>query len=328
MSAGTVTMFLLLQITGAIRAAGNSTLPMILLIGANVLNIVLDIWLVFGGLGVPPMGVAGAAWATVIARGVFALLGLGALYRGFAGLRIRRFAWNWGVSWTILKIGIPSCAQWLVRMLSYVYVLRFLSDAAPRALVGTTEAQAAFGVGLRLDSLALFSGIGWGAAAATFVGQSLGRGLPERAVRATWIALGLNMAMMLLFAGAYVLFADPLLASMGFDTAVQGAGVDAEVVREIGRTYIFVTSSGYVFLAVAVVISQALAGAGATKFPLLIEVVGYGLVGYPLTGWMASQAGTFGLRGLWAVAVVIHLAVAVAYVLWFHYGGWAKKELR
>ena len=281
MSLGTITMFLLLQVTGVMRAAGNSTLPMILVIGANVLNIVLDIWFVFGGLGLPSMGVAGAAWATVIARGVFAAWGIAALYRGFAGLRLRRWYWHWRTNWTILKIGIPSCAQWLVRMLSYLYMLRFLAEAAPKAAgamvpvtQAVTEAQAAFGVGLRLDTVALFGGFGWGAAAATFVGQNLGRGLPERAVRATWIALGLNMVMMLLFAGAYVLFADPLLNVMGFDV---GDVINAENVREIGRTYLYVASSGYVYLAVAVVISQALAGAGATKFPFFLEVVAYGV---------------------------------------------------
>jgi Na+-driven multidrug efflux pump len=133
------------------------------------------------------------------------------------------------------------------------------------------------------------------------------------------------MMMMLLFAATYVLFADPLLGVMGFD--LTGAA-NAEVVREIGRTYLYVNSAGYVFLAVAVVISQALAGAGATKFPFVLEVIAYGAIGYPLTGWVAARADIFGLRGLWAVAVLLHLAVAVAYVIWFRHGPWARKELR
>jgi MATE family multidrug resistance protein len=196
--------------------------------------------------------------------------------------------------------------------------------AAERVGESVTNAQAAFGVGLRLDTLALFSGFGWGAAAATFVGQSLGRGLPGRARRATWIALGLNMAMMLLFAAAFVLFADGLLRLMGFDVSET---TDAVSVLRMGRTYLYVASSGFVFLAVAIVISQALAGAGATKFPLLLELVAYGAVGYPLTGWVAHNAEQFGLRGLWFVAVALHLAVAVAYVIWFRLGRWSRKEL-
>ena len=99
-------------------------------------------------------------------------------------------------------------------------------------------------------------------------------------------------------------------------------------VQEIGRTYLYVASSGFVFLAVAVVLSQALAGAGATKAPLLIEVVAYGLVGYPFVEWVAGRADEWGLRGLWMAAVALHLAVAIAYVLWFHFGPWARKVIR
>jgi len=333
MSAGTVTMFLLLTVTGALRAVGNSLVPLILLGGANLFNVILDIWFIFGGFGLPEMGVAGAAWATVVARGIFALAGLALLYRGFLGIKIRRWLWRGQMIRSMLAIGVPSCIQWLVRMAAYLYTLRFVEVAAPKALPhvadAVTNAQAAFGIGLRLDSLALFSGFGWGAAAATLVGQNLGRGRVDRAVRASWIALGLNMAMMCVFAATYVLFADFLLGLMGFDVGVgTAASANADIVHALGRTYLYVASSGFVFLAVAVVLSQALAGAGATKFPLLIEVVAYGAIGYPLTAWAADNAGRFGLRGLWLAAVAIHLAVAIVYVLWFRFGSWARKEIR
>jgi len=324
-SAGTITMFLLMTITGGMRAVGNSFVPLVLLGGANLLNVVLDWWFVFGGFGLEPMGVAGAAWATVAARGIFAGVGLVLMFRGFLGLKLRRWYVNGRMMWQMLTIGIPSCVQWLVRMASYLYILYFVGQAAPLAGRGVTEAQAAFGVGLRLDTLALFSGFGWGAAAATLVGQNLGRGRIERAARPAWIALGLNMAMMLVFAAAYVLFAEQLLHFMGFDLSAMADGAQ---VRDIGRTYLYVMSSGFVFLAVAVVLSQALAGAGATKFPLLIEVVAYGAIGFPFTRWVASRADVWGLRGLWLSAVALHLAVAVAYVVWFRLGPWAKKEIK
>src|SRR5688572_12809409 len=118
MSAGTVTMFLLLHVTGALRAVGNSTVPVVLLVGSNVLNVGLDFWWVLGGWGVPQMGAAGAAWATVASRGLCALIGLALLYRGVGGLRLRRFAWSWGPMVTILKVGIPSCGRWVVRMVA------------------------------------------------------------------------------------------------------------------------------------------------------------------------------------------------------------------
>lgn len=323
MSAGTVTMFLLLHVTGALRAVGNSTIPMVLLVGSNVLNVALDFWWVLGGWGVPALGAAGAAWATVASRGVCSVAGLLWLYRGVGPLRLRRFAWSWRPMLTILRVGIPSCGQWVVRMVACGYLMYFIAEAAPRAGELKADVQAAFSLGIRFDTLALFSGFGWGAAAATIVGQNLGRGLKERALQASWIALGLNMAMMLLFAGAFVLFADPLISFMGFD--VQG---DGDAVRRLGRTYLYVSSAGYVFVAVGLVISQAMAGAGATRFALVLETLAYGVGGLVLGGWAASRAGDLGLRALWLVAVAVHLAVAIAYVVWFRRGTWLTKELR
>jgi putative MATE family efflux protein len=318
-SLGTVTMFLLLQVTGAIRATGNSTLPMAVLVGANALNVVLAIWWVFGGLGWPRMGVVGAAWATVVSRGLACLPAFVMLWHGFHGLKLRRFAWRWRTVRQILAIGIPGCGQWLVRMIAYIYVLRFVSVAASEG--ERTAAQAAFGIGLRLDTFALFCGVGWAAAAATIVGQNLGSRNHDRAVQASWIAVGLNAATMLLFAAAYVIFAEPLIRFLGHDVQTG----DFEAVVRIGRTYLSVSAAGYVYMAVGIVISQAMAGAGHTKPSLWIELLGYVVVGLPLSWVVAINAPALGgLRALWLAALVSHLVVAVAYVVWFRRGTWLE----
>lgn len=319
MSLGTVTMFLLLQVTGAIRAAGNSTLPMAVLIGANILNVVLAVWWVFGGLGIPAMGVVGAALATVVSRGIAVLPAMWALWRGFAGLRIRGFALRWRTQWQMLKIGVPSCGQFLVRMIQYLYLLFFVAQAAPKDQV--VAAQAAFGIGIRLDSFALFCGLGWAAAASTLVGQNLGVGQRERALRASWIAVGLNAATMLLFAALYVLFSEPLIRFLGHDSG-PGGGDFASVVR-IGRTYLEVSSASYVYLAVGIVLSQAMAGAGSTKAAFWIETAGYGFLGLPLAWVVSTHAQSLGgLRALWLAVLVTHVGVAAAYVIWFRMGRW------
>jgi putative MATE family efflux protein len=321
MSLGTVTMFLLLQVTGAIRANGNSVLPMALLVAANLLNVVLAVWWVFGGLGLEGMGVVGAAWATVVSRGLAVLPAFFLLYRGFSGIRIRRFALRWKTMWHILRIGVPGCGTWLVRMIQYLYVYAFVPLAAPMGEV--VSAQAALGIGLRLDAFALFSGVGWAAAASTLVGQNLGVGRKERAARASWIAVGLDAATMLLFAAAFVIFAEPLIRFLGTDV---GEGNFDDVVNH-GRTYLVVSSAGYVYLAIGLVLSQAMAGAGQTKPSFWIECLGYVVVGLPLA-WVASThaPNLGGLRALWLAVVVTHLLVAAAYVVWFRRGRWAEAR--
>jgi len=69
-AAGLITMFWLIQVTAVLRAGGDARWPMILLIAANVLNVVLSWAMVHGTWGLPAMGVPGAAWGTVISRGV------------------------------------------------------------------------------------------------------------------------------------------------------------------------------------------------------------------------------------------------------------------
>lgn len=319
MSLGTVTMFLLLQVTGAIRAAGNSVLPMALLVGANVLNVVLCVWWVFGGLGVPAMGVVGAAWATVVSRGVAVLPAFYLLYRGFSGLRIRRVAVRWKTLGRILQIGIPGCGTWLVRMVQYLYLVHFVAKVVPEGEV--TAAQAAYNVGLRLDAFALFCGVGWAAAASTLVGQNLGAGRADRAERASWIAVGLNAATMLLFGAAYVLFSEPLIRFLGTD----GGSADFATVVRIGRTFLLVSSAGYAWVAIGIVLQQAMAGAGHTKASFVIELLGYTVLGFPLA-WLASAHADAlgGVRGLCLSVLVTHFVVASAYVVWFRRGRWAR----
>jgi Na+-driven multidrug efflux pump len=265
------------------------------------------------------MGVVGASWATVVSRGLVLIPAFVWLYRGFAGLRIRRLAFRWRTMRQILKIGVPSCGTWLVRMVQYLYLAHFLAKVVPEAQV--TAAQAAYNIGLRLDALALFCGVGWGAAAATIVGQNLGAARPDRAVRATWIAVGINCAMMLLFACGYVLFAEPLIRFLGSESR----SADFDSVVRLGRTFLLVSSAGYAWVAIGIVLSHALAGAGRTKAAFAIEVVGYTLIGAPLA-WLVAQNVDFfgGVRGLYLAMLGTHLLVACAYVVWFRLGHWTR----
>ncbi|MHC4473048.1 MAG: MATE family efflux transporter, partial [Planctomycetota bacterium] len=125
MSLGTITMFMLMQITAALRAAGDGVWPMILLVGANLLNIVLDWALVFGKWGFPNLGAPGAAYATVAARGLFCLVGFWVLIRGKEGLRLvlRSVKPRLRMMLSLIRVGMPSSAQWVVWLLAYLAVL-------------------------------------------------------------------------------------------------------------------------------------------------------------------------------------------------------------
>jgi putative MATE family efflux protein len=329
MSLGTWTMFLVMQTTAIMRAEGRAMWPMIILVGANLLNVVLDYAFVFGKWGFPEMGAPGAAWATVLARFVGAVVGLLVLIAPGRRVRLRLtgFRLSLEIQLKMLLIGLPTSLQWFIRTASYIVLLAFVGEFGAREALGE-EAHAAFGVGIRLDMFALFAGFGWGAAASTMVGQCLGRNLPDRASRGTWFSSMLNVLMMSVVGAAYFVFAAFLLRFFGANPELLDLGrADArydEVIR-IGVRYIRVVVFSYPFVAASVVLSQALNGAGSTKTPLAIDVVGLLLVQIPVA-WLLAQTA-LGLEGIWYAIVGSNVLMALVYVYVFRVGRWKHKKL-
>lgn len=322
-SIGTITMFLLMQITAVLRAVGDGVWPMVLLVGANFLNILLDFALVFGMWGFPKLGAPGAAYATVISRAIFCVPGFWVLMRGKGGLKLSFASMKIRVStmWRLMRVAMPSSMQWVIRLLAYLAILWIVGDAAAGKHFGKT-AQAAFGVGLRLDLFAIFSGFGWGAAASTLVGQNLGRGDPARAEKCTWIAMVLNILMMAGIGVVYFLFAPFLIRFFGKDT---NAGEFSEVVA-VGTTYIKIIVFSYVFVAISLVLAQGLNGAGSTRTPMAIDAVGLFVFQLPLAYYLSRRPG-LGLEGVWYAIVASNAIMGMIYLFWFKVGRWKKKEL-
>ncbi len=327
MFVGAFTMFFLLQITAVLRAAGQSLWPMILLVAANFLNIVLDIFLIFGVWIFPKWGVAGAAWATVIARGISMAVGFALLLRGnqrislaISSLKLDLTTW-----WRLLKIGMPSTAQLTVRILPMWFLTRMIMDCeksmlSRRAIESEGILSGAFAVGIRVDMLALFGAAGWGAAASTLVGQNLGARNPGRASASGWLTTAYSSAMMAVVAVICMIFSEDVISV--FDS-------NPEVIK-LGSEYLGIVCFSYVFVAVGVVLSSSLNGAGSTKVPLLIDFAGYGIIQLALALSLTGRT-VFGMpvdhRGIYWSMVLTHILVAGVYAAWFKVGRWKAIKL-
>lgn len=327
---GSVTAFLLLHATSVTRAAGHSYTPTLLLFGANVLNLVLSVLLVYGPgeapalfawgpvlaetLGIPRLGVVGAAWGTVIARGVVALPAFYLLARDFYTFKLSSFLPTRDELGRIFGIAWPSVAQYGVRVLAILCLLAvvahlFTTENDPSAL-------SAMGVCIRLDTIGLFMGMGWGSAAATFVGQNLGAGQFKRAAAAGWYAAAINGALLLLVGLAYMLFARQVTGLFTPDGAVV----------ETSRMYLLAVGPSYLFVGLAVALSTALAGAGDTMVSFRIDaLVLFGLQ----TPLLLVLAGAFSLP-LLACFVVVSACNCVAaglYAFAFTRGRWTGRRV-
>lgn len=328
---GSVTIFLLLHLTSLMRALGSSKTPISLLIGANVLNFVLSILLVYGAgetpavfswgpplaeaLGLPRMGLVGAAWATVAAR-LLALAPLIAIsmWRFELFRRDSRSAPDSDMMRGIVKLGWPSSAQLVLRMLAMLLTQSlvnraFTTDDDPRA---TT----ALGIVFRLETMALFMSLGWGSAAQTFMGQNLGAGAPQRAKQSGWLTAVYASLTLGALAVAYRVWAAPLIRF--FDS-------DPEVVR-LGLDYLRWVAPSYVCMGLAIVLGSAIQGAGATRQTLLLD--GAVVVGLQLpASLVAVYAVDAGPLALWQAIALTYVAFALVYGVAYRRGNYLNTKL-
>ncbi|HMJ11264.1 MAG TPA: MATE family efflux transporter, partial [Polyangiaceae bacterium] len=227
MIGGSFTIFLLLHLTTLQRALGSSKTPVTILITANAVNLFLAVLFVFGPgaapaivgwgpplaekLGVPRLELMGAAWATLLARLVvlFPLI-LIVVHRFGLFRRPSRGRPDRDIMRAIWHIGWPSSTQLVVRIVAMLVIHSVVARAYTTATNQT--ATTALGIVFRLETMALFIGLGWGSAAQTFVGQNLGAANPLRAKVSGWYAALFNAAMMAALALAYQLWSRQIIA--------------------------------------------------------------------------------------------------------------------
>lgn len=309
---GSIAIFLTITFGAALRGAGDATTPLRMVGFATLVNVILDPILIFGLLGVPAMGVAGSAWATVAARGVSALL-LGRVFfrDGHRHFRLtgRHLLPRWRLMWEMVRIGIFGSGRMLLIHVSGMAMVRLVAGFG-------TAALAAFGIGRRLQMLVFMPGMGFANAAATLTGQNLGAGRPDRAVRAGWLTAGIYgliaLAMTAIFAG----FARPLVGIFNSDPAVV----------DMGTSFIRWFAVSYVALAFSLVLGRAMMGAGDTFWPMVLTGLGAIGVRIPLAVGLTKTWGS--ATGVWAAMSLSNFFMAVFFILAFRWGRWKVIGMR
>ena len=284
------------------RALGDTRTALAIAAITLVANALLDPLLIWGLPGVPGLGIAGAAWATALANGVGAVVGLAVLSkRGLAPIldppRLQRIG-------LIARIGTPITIAGISFSLVYVALGRIINGYG-------THHMAALGIGHRLESLAYMVTVGFSVGAASMVGQSLGAGWPQRAAqsaRAAWwmCAAVLAPATVILMLGAPWFF---------------GLFTDDPAIVASGTSYLRIQALVFLFMGLDVVYEGAFSGAGNTLPPLVISAV-FTTARIPLA-WLLGGPLGLGIDGVWvAIAATTAVRGAVA-ALWWRRGRWA-----
>ncbi len=262
-----------------LQAHGRMTEGAIAMVLGNVVNLPLNLILVYGMFGVPALGVSGSAWATVVAR-----VAMCAVILWFGRDRLlAAWASGKGAGLAAALTVARTCTSVAGQMALEVW-----------AFTGTTLLVGAFGktavaahmVALNLTSISFMVPLGISMAAATRVGNHIGAG--RKWGTAAIVAVAGGASCMSLSALLYASFPGLLV----------GAYTNQPDVVALAVTMLPIAAVFQLFDGTQVVAFGVLRGAGDTRVPALANIVGYYVIGLPLGWYLAHEAG-FGPRGLW-----------------------------
>ncbi|MFO7952062.1 MAG: MATE family efflux transporter [Bacillota bacterium] len=314
--AGTSFLFLYggIGLAFCLQGVGDSYTSMGILIFTNIINIVLDPFLIFGLAGLPELGILGAALASLIARAAgFALILYVVLSGKISPSRLKvpnLFSLRLSADMfkRMLRIGFPASLQGMTRPLTGAIMMWVV------ALFGT-EAVAAFGIGLRLLSFCFILIAGLNMGTATMVGQSLGarlRDLTEEVIaRAMRLALTIQAIM-----GVIAFFAAPTIMS---------AFADNPQVIEMGIAYIRLLVPALIAMGPLHVIAATFKGAGNTVPHMISALIANWLVKIPLAMLLAI---VFDLEtdGVWlAIGLSIFAELGIISI-WYRRRDWIYRD--
>lgn len=303
---GFVFLFLYNAFSAIFNALGDSKKPLMFLVFSSLLNIGLDLYFV----AKLHMGVAGVAWATLIAQGISAILSFFFLLRKLKGIETEKYQrFDANMLKNMIKVAIPTIIQQSIVSVGMVLIQSVVNRFGSTFLAGYTAAT-------KIDGIAIVPMVAVGNAASTYVAQNMGAKKPERIGKGYRICLvmaagiGLIIAVILHFGGEE-------FVGMFLDSASSGEAI------AIGAQYLSVVSLFYFMMGLMNVSNGVLRGAADMGWflscSLCILFVRVGLT-------YALADVTKGMIIMWANPAGWFVGLLIAVFRYFQ-GGWKKKEI-
>ena len=280
---GTVFFMLVFMLNAILVALGDTRSFRNFLIGGFLLNIILDPWFIYGGLGIPPLGIAGIALATVLIQlfgGVY--LGIKVYKTDFMSNKsIKDILPKAGYFKEIARQGFPASLNLVTVGIGIFVITYFISKFGK-------EAVAAYGIATRVEQIALLPTVGLNTATLTIVAQNNGAKLFDRIKETLNAALRYGGILMGLGTMGVFLLAEHL---MGLFTN------DGRVV-EIGATYLRIAA--FVFYAYVILYVNVAALQGVKRPMYAIWIGLYRQIIAPIiVFYFLTQILDFGLMAIW-----------------------------
>lgn len=317
MCVNTLPMLAAASLGGFFTGRGDTKTVMWVNLGGAAVNIVLDYILIFGKLGLPVLGVAGAAWATVIASvfpvGVYFYLftrpGNRSRYATLSGFRF-----DAGLTRRLLRFGVPNGVQFMLDICAFAAFIMFVGRISDTAIAATSIA---FGI----NTLAFMPMLGIGVAVTTLVGQALGKNQPALAVRSTWSGFFITYAYMAIIAAGYWFIPKVFLYPFSFGAgALNYAAIEPVAIKLLAFVAFYC-----LFDTGNIIFSAALKGAGDTRFVMYITII-LGWVFMVLPTSLVVKFGG-GVYWAWGFVTTYVCVLAVVFLLRFLAGKWKNMRV-
>jgi Na+-driven multidrug efflux pump len=298
--AGLVFFLVPMVAMSTLRATGDAKTPGRLLIASSVLNVLLDPLLIFGLAGFPRLELAGAAYATVLARAVILVGSLWILHARLGLLTtIRVPAERLWASWAgILHVGLPAAGTNVIIPVANGVIVALVASFGADAVAG-------LGVAIRIEMFSLIIFYAMSGIIGPFVGQNLGAARRDRILLALKLCFAFCLALGTVLALAVGALAIPLARMFSGS---------AEVVR-VAATYLWIVPLSYGAAGIIMIVNAAFNGLGRPLPATVISVTRMVVIYIPLA--LAGRA-LFGITGVFVAASLSNLLVGAGAALW----GW------
>lgn len=295
---GVAAFFLFVVARQTLQGMGIVRPVVLAVIVGNVANYFGNQALIYGRWGAPALGVVGSGWATTICRWVMtaALVAFGAPALREVWRRPTRALLDGGAYARLFAIGLPIGIQIGLEMWVFTAAALLIGALGPVQMAGHQ-------IAINLASLSFMVPLGVGAAAATRVGNAIGRGDADGARRAAAVALVMGASVMLASALAFALFPAELAARYSPDPEVIAMAAGLLPVAALFQVFDGTQAVG----------CGVLRGAADTRVAAAINLVGYWVLGLPLGALLAYRLA-MGPKGLW-LGLTAGLAVVAALVV-------------
>jgi MATE family multidrug resistance protein len=282
------------------------------------INLLLDYLLIFGIGPFPELGVFGAGLATVIA-GLFSIVLYVILIFNNRNEQVFKVASSWKPDLDFiarfLRFGLPSGVHFFLEIIGFSLFLLIIGR------IGTNE-LAASNMAFNINTFAFMPMLGTGIAVSILVGQSIGEGNVKRAAYATWSATHLSFTYMSFFAILYLLVPDFFI----FPFAAGADPKEFEPIREIALILLRFVALYSIFDTIAIIFSNAIKGAGDTRFVMVSGVVlSFGVLVIPT--FIAIILFNTSLYLAWLFCSVYIVAMGFVFLARFLHGKWKTMRV-